>query len=130
MVPYKDPGRGKKGQWRHLLAKDPSANQKATAANRTHINDLEACGKKNCYFLFHSEAKFLTCFDVFLYLVILPYCNAISLVFCSVMFNLHLCCVISMFVSKRMLYERFKCFKNLTKFLSNYVGEGRGEGVH
>ena len=27
-----------------------------------HSNDLEACGKKCCYFWFHSEVKFLTRF--------------------------------------------------------------------
>ena len=35
-------------------------------------------------FLFHSEAKVLTRFDVFLDLVILPYLNAISLDFYAV----------------------------------------------
>ena len=34
-------------------------------------NDLEARGKKCCYFWFHSEVKFLMHFDVFLDLVIL-----------------------------------------------------------
>ena len=42
-------------------------------------NDLEACGKKCCYFWFHSEVKFLTrrVFDVFLDFVIFAYFNAI-----------------------------------------------------
>ena len=40
-------------------------------------NDLEACGKKCCYFWLHSEVKFLRVFDIFLDLVILPYFNAI-----------------------------------------------------
>ena len=66
-----------------------------------HSIDLEACGKKYCYFLVHSEAKFLTRFSVFLDLVLLPYFNAISLDL--YWFNLHLFCVISMLVSKRML---------------------------
>ena len=47
-------------------------------------NDLEACGKKCCYIWFHSEVKFLTRFDVFLDLVILPYFNAISMDFYAV----------------------------------------------
>ena len=47
-------------------------------------NDLEACGKKCCYFSFHSEVKFLTRFDVFLDFVILPYFNAISVDFYAV----------------------------------------------
>ena len=36
--------------------------RKATAINRMHSNDIEACGKKCCYFWFHSEVKFLTRF--------------------------------------------------------------------
>ena len=46
-----------------------------------HSNDLEAGGLKCCYFRFHSKVKFLTRFDVFLDLVILPYFNAISIGF-------------------------------------------------
>ena len=38
------------------------ADGKTTATNRMHSNDLEACGKKCCYFGFHSEVKFLTRF--------------------------------------------------------------------
>ena len=34
--------------------------QKATATNRMHSNDLEACGMKLCCFWFHSDVKFLT----------------------------------------------------------------------
>ena len=34
----------------------------ATATNRMHSNDLEACGKKCCYLWIHSEVKFLTRF--------------------------------------------------------------------
>ena len=48
-----------------LLQETCSSDQKATATNRIHSNDLEACGKKCCYFWFHSEVKF---FDVFLML--------------------------------------------------------------
>ena len=67
-------------------------------------NDLEACGKKCCYFWFHSEVKFLTRFDVFLDFVILPYFNAISMGFYAVKCLIYiLICVISMFVSGRML---------------------------
>ena len=68
-----------------------------------HSNDLEACGKKCCYFWFQSEVKFLTRFDVFLDLVILPYFNAISMDFyvvkCLINISFY---VISMFVSRRM----------------------------
>ena len=68
-----------------------------------HGNDLEACGKKCCYFWVHSEAKFLTRFDVFLDFVILAYFNAISIDFMWLSLYLHLLCVISMFTSGRML---------------------------
>ena len=47
-------------------------------------NDLEACGKKCCYFWFHSEVKFLTRFDVSLDLVIFAYFNAIFIDFYAV----------------------------------------------
>ena len=58
-----DPGRGKNRSWgvpffKELLPSD----RKATATNRMHSNDLETCGKKCCYFWFHSEVKFLTRF--------------------------------------------------------------------
>ena len=49
-----------------------------------HNSDLEAIGKKCCYFLFHSEVKFLTRFYVFLDLVIFENLNAISIDFYAV----------------------------------------------
>ena len=77
----------------------------ATATYQMHSSDVEACGKKCCYFWFHSEVKFLMRFDVFLDFIILPYFYAISMDFYAVLkvLNLHLFCVISMFVSGRML---------------------------
>ena len=51
------------------------SDRKATAKNRMDSNDLEACGKKCCYFLFQSEVIF----DVFLDFVIFAYFNAISI---------------------------------------------------
>ena len=45
-----------------LLPESSSSDRKATATNRMDSNDLEACGKKCCYFWFHSEVKFLTRF--------------------------------------------------------------------
>ena len=44
-----------------------------------HSSDLEAFGKKYCYFWFHWEVKFLTRLDVFL-----VYFNAISINFCAI----------------------------------------------
>ena len=42
-----------------LLQETSSSDRKATATNRMHSNDLEACEMK-CYFFFiHSEVKFL-----------------------------------------------------------------------
>ena len=45
-----------------------------------HSGDLEAFGKKYCYFWFHWESVL----DVFLDLVILVYFNAISIDFCAI----------------------------------------------
>ena len=45
-----------------LILQETSSDQKATATNQMHSNDLEACGKKYFYFWFHSEVKFLTSF--------------------------------------------------------------------
>ena len=59
-------------------------SSKATATNQLDSNDLEACGKKCCYFWFHSEVKFLTRFDVFLDLVIFAYFNAIFIDFYAI----------------------------------------------
>ena len=42
------------------LLQETSSDRKATATNQMESNDLEACGKKYCYFWFHSEVKFLT----------------------------------------------------------------------
>ena len=57
------PGRGKNmSQGGPLLKKTSSSDRKATATNQMDRYDLEACGKKFCYFWFHSEVKFLTRF--------------------------------------------------------------------
>ena len=49
-----------------------------------HSSDLEAFGKKYCYFWFHWEVKFLTRFERLFGLVILVYFNAISIDFCAI----------------------------------------------
>ena len=67
-----------------LLQETSSSDQKATATNQMDSNDLEAYGKKCCYFWFHSEVKFLTRFGRFLDFVILPYFNAMSMDFYAV----------------------------------------------
>ena len=74
-------GGAKIGQRGPLLQETSSSDRKATATNQMDSNDLEACGKKCCYFWFHSEVKFLTRFDVFLDLVIFAYFNAIFIDF-------------------------------------------------
>ena len=43
--PGADPGRGKN----KFFQETSSSDRKATATNRMHSNDLEACGKKCCY---------------------------------------------------------------------------------
>ena len=45
-----------------LLQESSSSDRKATAINRIHSNDLEACGKKCYYFWFPFEVKFFKCF--------------------------------------------------------------------
>ena len=85
--PGADPGRGqnRSGGGGPLLQETSSSDRKATATNRKHSNDLEACGKKCCYFWFHSIVKFLTRFrHLFGLIVILPYFNAISVDFYAV----------------------------------------------
>ena len=60
-----------------LLQETSSSDRKATATNQMDSNDLEACGKKCCYFWFH----FWRDFDVFLDFVIFAYFNAIFIDF-------------------------------------------------
>ena len=43
-----------------LLQKTSSSDLKATATNRIHSSDLEACVMKCCCFWFHSIVKFFT----------------------------------------------------------------------
>ena len=45
-----------------LLQRTSSSDRKATATYWMHSSDLEAFGKKYCYFWFHWEVKFLTRF--------------------------------------------------------------------
>ena len=53
-------GGAKIGHGGPLLQETSSSDRKATATNRMHSSDLETCGKKCCYFWFHSI------FDAFL----------------------------------------------------------------
>ena len=53
------PGRAKIGVGGGLLQESAFLDWKATATNQMYSNDLEACGMKCCYFLFHSEVIFL-----------------------------------------------------------------------
>ena len=57
--PGADPGQDQNRSWGPLLQETSSSDRKATATNQVESNDLEACGKKCCYFWFHSEVKFL-----------------------------------------------------------------------
>ena len=76
-------GKAKIGHGGPLLQRT-SSERNATASNRMHSSDLQAFGKKCCYFWFHSEVKFWRVFDVFLDLVFLVYFNAISIDFYEV----------------------------------------------
>ena len=77
-------GGAKIGHGGPLLQETSSSDRKATSTNRMHGSDLEICGKKCCYFWFHSEVKFLTRFDVFLDIVKFASFNAISIDFYAV----------------------------------------------
>ena len=55
-------GVAKIGHGGPLLQETSSSDRKATATNQMLRSDLEACGKKCCYFWFHSKVKFLTRF--------------------------------------------------------------------
>ena len=62
--PGADPGRGKnRSRGVPFFKKLLLQTRMATATNQMDSNDLEACGKKCCYFWFHSEVKFLTRFS-------------------------------------------------------------------
>ena len=76
--PGADPARGQNRSWGPLLQRT-SSDWKVTATNRMHSNDLQASGKKCCFFLFYSEVKFLTRFNVFFELVIFVYINAVPI---------------------------------------------------
>ena len=96
-------GGAKIGHGGPLLQETSSSDQKATATNRMHSSDLETCGKKCCYFWFHSEVKFLTRFWRLFGLsqICLIKCNFYRFL-CGKELYLHLFCVISMFISGRM----------------------------
>ena len=55
-------GWAKIGPGGSLLQRTSSSDRKATATYWMHSSDLEAFGKKYCYFWFHWEVKFLTGF--------------------------------------------------------------------
>ena len=59
--PGVDQGRGKKKvmEWPHVQ-RTSSPDRKATATTQMHNSDLKACGRKRCYFWYHSEVKFFT----------------------------------------------------------------------
>ena len=130
--PGADPGRGKnRSRGGPLLQETSSSDQKATTTNRMHSNDLEACGKKCCYFWFHSEVKFLTPFWSLFGLshFALFLCNFYGFL-CGKVFNLHLFCVISIFVIENNAYIKdLNALRILMNFLCIYLGE-KGGGVH
>ena len=105
-----DPPRGrsmvgqKKGSRGPLLQQTSSSDRKATSTNRMHSSDLEACWKKCCYFWFHSEVKFLT--RIWRLIGLSRFCEFscyfYRFVFGQVHYQ-HLFCVISMFISGRLL---------------------------
>ena len=51
-------GGAKIGHGGPVLQETSSSDREATTTNQMDSNDLEACGKKCCYFGFHSEVNF------------------------------------------------------------------------
>ena len=55
--PYPPRGRSRAGQ-KYVMGVLPTfSDQKATATNQMHCNDVEACGMKCCYFLFQIFSR-------------------------------------------------------------------------
>ena len=80
-------------------------------------------------FWFHSEVKFLRRFWRLFGLshFAIFHCNFYRFL-CGKVFNLHLFCVISVFLSGRCLYKRFKCLKNFNEFSMYLFRWRKGEG--
>ena len=129
--PGVDPGQGKnRSPGGPLLQRTSSSDLKATATNQipVHSNDLEACGMKCCYFLFHSEVKFLTRFWRLFGLshFALFWCNFYRFL-CGKVFNLHLFCVISVFISgNNASIKDLNALRILMNFWCIYLGKERG----
>ena len=87
-----------------LLQRTADSDWKATVTKRMHCNDLKACGKKCCYFWFHSEVQFLTRFWRLFGLshFCVFRCNFYRFL-CGKVLYLHWLCVMSMFIIGRML---------------------------
>ena len=119
-------GEAKIGHRDPLLQRTSSSDWKATAINRMHSNDLEACGMQYWYVWFHSGVKFLTRFrNLFGLIVILPYFNAISVNFYAVkcliyILNFHFC------KWKNVYIKDLNAWRILMNFLCIYFGEKRG----
>ena len=117
-------GGAKIGHGGPLLQETSSSDRKATATNQMDSNDLDAYGKKCCYFWFHSEVKFLTHFWRLFGLshFCVFQCNFYGFL-CGKVFNLHLFCVISMFVSEKNAYIKDL---NALRILMNFVWKEGG----
>ena len=117
-TPGADPGQDKnRSQGIPFFKKLLLQTGKATATNQMHSNDLEACGMKCCCFWFHSKVKFSTRFLRLFGLshFALFQCNFYRFL-CSKVLNLHLFCIMFLFVSENILmYKRFKFFKNFNE---------------
>ena len=121
-------GGDKIGHGGPLLHETSSLDREATATNQMHSNDLEAFGKKCCYFLFHSKVKFLTSFRTKSFLRILMQFLLIfirlSALFAFILCNFHAS------KWKNAYIKILNVLRILMKFLctSIYLGE-KGEGV-
>ena len=133
ICPGADPGRGQNRSRGPFLQRTSASDWKATATNRMHSNDLEACGKKYCYFWFHSQVKFLTRFrHLFGLIVILPYFNAISVDFYAVKCLIYIYFVYFHICNWKNVYIKdSNALRILMNFLWIYLDEkGGGELMH
>ena len=120
-------GMAKLGHGGPLLQETSSSDQKATATNQLHSNDLEAYGKKCFIFGSIPKSNFWRVFEVFLDLVILPSFNEISMDFYAV--KCLIC--ISMFVSEKNAYIKdLNALRIFMNFLCIYLGEKGGGCTH
>ena len=89
----------------------------------------EACGKKRCYFWFHSVVNFRRVLRSFwfshFWLILMEFLK----IFSDKVLYLRLLRVISCLQVRKCLYKRFICLKNLTILFYVFIQVREGEGA-